>query len=481
MRESGKGDLRQKTIISLVWNAFDKAGFQIIAFVIGLATLRLLSPRDFGLIGALAIFTALSNILIESGFSSAMIRRPNNQNGEYTAVLCFNFTISLLFYLVLFFCSNKIATYYQMPELADLSRFLFLSILFNSLSIVQNIILTKELEFKKLSIANICGGIFAGVVTILMIICGYTYWALAWQILLQSAIKCVLLWIFSNWRPKERPDFRIIGELFKFSSSLIFSSLANTFVRYVYNPIIGRKFGEEQLGYYAEAYKFYYLPSNIISGTISGVAYPVLSKLNDEARRQMTYLRKMVRMTAFGIFPILFAAMACFDNLVSVVLTEKWMPIVSYFRILAIAGLVTPFHTLYLSIVTMKGYPQRNFAMECIRNIFILTPIFFLTGNIEWMLWSFTFANIASYVADLFFIKKILPYTILEQIKDIAPYMVVSIVMATGIYLINFTAIDIRLQLVIPIIFGIVSYIGGCYLLKSRILLEMIQNIRQKL
>ena len=156
MDESAK-NLKKETIISLLWNAFDKVGFQIIAFVIGLVTLRLLSPRDFGLIGALAIFTALSNILIESGFTSAMVRRSDNTNQEYSAIFCFNIIISILFYLLLYIFAGKIADYYQMEELIDLSRFLFLSIVFNSIGIVQNIILTKQLAFKKLSLSNICG------------------------------------------------------------------------------------------------------------------------------------------------------------------------------------------------------------------------------------------------------------------------------------------------------------------------------------
>ena len=158
MDESAK-NLKKETIISLLWNAFDKVGFQIIAFVIGLVTLRLLSPRDFGLIGALAIFTALSNILIESGFTSAMVRRSDNTNQEYSAIFCFNIIISILFYLLLYIFAGKIADYYQMEELIDLSRFLFLSIVFNSFGIVQNIILTKQLAFKKLSLSNICGAI----------------------------------------------------------------------------------------------------------------------------------------------------------------------------------------------------------------------------------------------------------------------------------------------------------------------------------
>lgn len=237
-------NLKRSTILSLLWNAFDKVGFQLIAFLIGLVTLRLLSPRDFGLIGALAIFTALSNIFVESGFSSAMIRRKDNKDNEYVALLIFHLTLALLFYGGLFFSAEYIASYYKMPELKDLSRFLFLSIIFNSISIVHIIILTKQLSFKLLSIASLAGAIVGGVVVIVMILNGYTYWALAWQIVLQCAVKCLVLWASCKWFPSCKPDFRIVKELFKFSCSILATSLTNTFVRYIYNPIIGRAFGE---------------------------------------------------------------------------------------------------------------------------------------------------------------------------------------------------------------------------------------------
>lgn len=468
--------LKQQTIFSLLWNAFDKIGFQLIAFIIGLITLRMLSPEDFGLMGALAIFTALSNILVESGFTSAMVRRKKNTEGEYTAIFLFNISLSLTFYLVLYGCAGLIADWYQMEQLTDLARFLFLCILFNSLGIVQNIILTKNLAFKKLSIANMTGALTAGVVTLILILHGFSYWALAWQILLQSSIKCLMLWFFSDWRPKEKPDFRIIREVFLFSFSLILASLLNTFIRYIYNPIIGRRYGEEELGYYSEAYKFFFLPSNIVSNTISGVSYPVLSQLNDEPQRQLTYLRKLVKMTAFGIFPILLGAMACFDNVVSCVLTSKWAPIVPYFQILAIAGTFIAFHTLYLGVITLKGHPKKNFAMELIRNLLILLPLAFLYTDIRWMLWGFTIANVISYLADTLFMSKVMNYRIIDQIKDIAPYIGLSLCMAATVYFVGISfagRLASHWTLLLQIISGITVYIGGCHLFGSTIVKEI--------
>ena len=470
-------DLKKRTISSILWNAFDKVGFQLVAFLVGLVTLRLLTPRDFGIIGALTIFTALSNILIESGFTSAMIRRRNNTNAEYVAVLCFNLILSLFLYILLVYNSEAIAKYYCIPELEDLSSFLFLGILLNSLGIVQNIVLTKRLEFKKLSIPNITSAVVSGVVVVVLIFQGYGYWALAWQIVLQFAVKSVMLWILSDWRPREKPNFRVIKELFLFSFSLIATNLMNTFVRYVYNPVIGRNFGEERLGYYSEAYKFFFLPSSIVSSTFVGVAYPVLSELNGDDSRQLLYLRKIVKLIAYSIFPLLFGAMACFDHLVHVVLTEKWMPIVPYFRLMAVGGVIIPFHSLCLSVLTLKGFPRRAFVMELLKNTLLVLPLFFLRNDFEIILLLFSLFSVLSYIVDMFFLKIVVDYKIVQQLKDIFPSLFLSLVMSVVVYCVNFINCSEWLTLLLQIIVGILLYFGYNHLLGSRIQRDMFETI----
>lgn len=473
-------DLKKRTIISVLWNALDKVGFQVVAFCVGLVTLRLLTPRDFGLIGALAIFTALANILVESGFTLAMVRRRNNTNAEYFAVFCFNMLLSISFYLLLVFSADSIAAYYNMPELKELAPVLFVSIILNSLGIVQNIVLTIRLEFKKMSIPNLIGAIVSGIVVVVLILQGWGYWALAWQIVLQFGIKSLMLWILSDWKPCEKPDFRIIKELFLFSFSLIASSLMNTFVRYIYNPIIGRNFGEEKLGYYAEAYKFFFLPSSIVSSTLGGVAYPVLSELNREEGRQLLYLRKMVKLMAFAIFPILLGAAACFDHLVLLVLTEKWMPIVPYFRLMAVGGIVIPFHSLYLNVITLKGYPKRSFLLELIKNVLLVSPLFFLHDNIEIMLMLFSLCSVLSFCVDVCFLRRVVKYSVGEQFKDIFPYMFLSIVMACMVYSVNFLHLNIVLTLLLQIFVGVFFYLGFNHLLGSKIQQDMFQLLLKK-
>lgn len=417
--------LKKRTSKALVWNAIDKAGFQVVALAVGIITARLLSPRDFGLMGALAIFVAISNILVESGFTSALVRRPNNSDKEYGAIFYFHLLLSILIYILLYISAPLIASFFNMPELESLSRFLFLAIIINSLGIVQNIVLTKSLSFKLMSAINLTSALVAGVVAVILVLFGFDYWALAWQLFLQSFVRVFLMWIFGK-RFSFNPDFQVIREVFSFSIFLLLTSLGTTIVKNIYNVIIGRLFSAEQLGYYSQANKFQQIPSTVISSTQVGVAYPVLAKLNSEPTRQLFYFRKIIRITSFLIFPVMMGLLSITNELVTIVLTDKWLPAVPYFQLLVVAAIIAPFHSLNLNFLTVKGYSKLNFRLELIRNTLIIISLLFCYRDIKWMMIGFSTASVLSYVCDLFLVREKSGYKVKEQLQDIAPYAIIS-------------------------------------------------------
>lgn len=473
-------DLKQQTKRSIVWNALDKVGFQAVAFIVGLVTARCLSPDDFGLLGALAIFTALSNILVESGFTSAMVRRENNTDAEYMAVFFFNLGLSLFVYFLLYISAPFISEYFNMPELLWLSRLLFLAIILNSVGIVQTIVLTKRLEFKVLSLSSLLSALLSGVLTIVMIYFDFGYWALAAQILMQVGFKSLFLWVLSSWKPVSSVDFRVIRELFSFSFSLILSGVLVTIVKYVYNLVIGHNFHRQDLGYYSQAFKFHQIPSNVVSGTISGVAYPVLSSLNNDEVMQLNYFRKLIRVTAFCIFPVMMGLFVSFDNLVSIVLTDKWLPIVPYFRILCVAAILFPLHTMNISLNTIKGFPKRSFSIEMVRNALVLLTLLFCLDSITNMLISFSLTYLAAYFISGFFVSRILPYSIWEQIKDILPYMAVSFLMALVMYFIPQLGLNVYLTAALQLGVGAVVYCLVLNMVGATVFDEVMEVLKKK-
>ena len=431
-----------------MWNGVDKFFFQFVALIVGIITARFLSPQDFGFMGALAVFTMLSNILVESGFTSALICRDGNTDNDYSAIFFVNILIAVVIYLILFFSAPYIALFFRMPELCSLSRFLFLSIIINSFGIVQNIILSKSLSFKVISLADLTSALVSGVATVLMVMNGFGYWALAWQILLQNIVRVAFLWAASSWRVSFHPSFGVIKEVFSFSSFMLFSSFINTVVKNIYSVIIGRLFNPAMLGFYSQANKYQQIPSTVIQSTISGVAYPVLSNLKDDETRQLMYLRKIVRIAACVIFPVMFGLAALMAPLVSILLTDKWLPAVPYFQIMVPVAVVLPFHALNTNLVLIRGFSRTNLLLEAVKNGLILLSVFAVYAlasftsciemDINWLLIFFSVANVLSYLFDMFMSQRLAGYRVISQLKDILPYFLVSAVMFAVVSLLDY-------------------------------------------
>ncbi|MDR1678785.1 MAG: lipopolysaccharide biosynthesis protein [Prevotellaceae bacterium] len=472
--------LKSQTASALVWSAIDKIGLQIVLLIVGIINVRLLSPRDFGLIGALAIFTLLSSVLIESGFSVAMIRRKGNTDAEYSAVFFFNLGISILLYLMLFFSAPAIAEFFRMPELCSLSRFLFLSIILNSLGIVQNIILSIKLSFKLMSIANIVSAIVACAVSVTMACTGWGYWALAWQMVLLPAVKVAILWSFNSWRLSFNCDFRVIRELFSFSSFLLLNSIFSSIVQNSYNILIGRFYRADDLGFYSQAKKYQQVPSAVISEILSGVSYPVLSKLNAESNRQQLYLRKIIRINAFLIFPLMLGMASIIEPLVSIVMTDKWLPAVPYFLCLVPVSILTPLVAINYRFLILKGHPRLMSMLEIAKNATILLSLFACKHSILLMLIVFSAINLLSYGSYLFFVEKKTDYSALQQLKDIMPYAAVAGVMfllAKGIGLVS--PFGLYSTTALQIVLSIAFYFGVLKLLGSQVLADTQEMLRK--
>ncbi len=477
----------QSTSKSLFWSSLDKFGVQVFALVVGIFTTRMLSPNDFGVVSALAIFTALSNVLVDSGVSAALIRRKENTDAEYSAALLFNIALSVLLYVALWLSSERIADYFQMEEINPLSKFIFLAIIINSLGIIQTVIMTREMRFKEMSIANLGSAVGSAVVTIVLVMQGYTYWAIAWQQVSLVAIRVLLMWILSDWRPCHKPDFSVIKKIFSFSIFLLFTNSLNIVVRYLYNLKIPKIYSQQELGYYDRARKFQEIPSAVVTGAVGAVAYPILSRLNSEPERQLAFFRKIVRVNAFLIFPIMFGLISVMENVTVVVLTAKWLPIIPYFQILCLAAIFAPFQTICLTALNAMGKSNINMGLEIGRNLLTIALFVAFSDTIYQMLWGFSVAMFVAYVVNMIVVGQRLKYKFLHHLKDIIPYAAISVAMAAVCFFVGelslgFIPEKFRLltTLLLQILAGAGFYVLTTYLLGSKVIKEFFDLILRK-
>ncbi len=473
-------DLKAKTTISLIWNGIDKVGYQVIAMLVGIITARLLTPTDFGYIAALAIFTAISNTLVESGFTSAMVRRKENSDSDYTTAFFFNVALSVVFYIALYFAAPAIADYYNMPPLVSLARVIFIAIIINAFVIIPNIILTRQLRFKDMTSANLIGVVVSSVITVAMALAGYGYWAIAAQQISQVAVKAIILIVKSGWRPVLRFNFSVIVELFSFSALLIVSALISNSVRYIYNFYIGPRYPSSELGYYGQSFKFQNILSTVVSTTMTGVAYPVISSLNDDKKRQMAYFQKIVRITAFVMFPVAIGMIVISPNFISVILTDKWLPMNRYFQLLLMSSVVVPFINIFTSYCTAIGRPRLLFYMELVRNALIVLFLFVFNDSISSIIYGYIISSYLALLIDAIVVANISYYRFIDQIKHITPPILLSFVMAIAIYFVGSMPTSTIIIFLLQIVVGIVVYFGLAILFRMQIIADVKEIIKKK-
>ena len=295
-------------------------------------------------------------------------------------------------------------------------------------------------------------------------------------------MKVVIIWTLSKWHPSFDFRFGLLKEVFSFSFLLIISSLISTITRYIYNFFIGPRYTVEALGHYGQAFKFHQIPYSVITSTITGVSYPVFSSLNNDKTRQMLYIQKIMRITAFITFPVMIGLYCIAPNFISVILTDKWMPMLPYFKILIIAGTAMPFINLNLNIFNVIGKPNIYFSMEFLRNGLIIALLFVLNNSIETMLYGYLIATYTTLIISNIIIQKHINYSLLKQISHLLPSLILAIIMGTTITTIeNKLIMSNAMQLLLQLCIGAFTYIAlawGCHL---QIMDDIINMAKEKL
>ena len=367
-------DLKSKAINGVFWNSINNFAGLGVQFIVGIILARILSPREFGLIGMLAIFIAISQTFIDSGFTSALIRKKDCTQKDYSTVFYFNLGIGILAYIILFISAGGISNFFNQPELEIILKVLGIGLVINALSIIQSTILTKEINFKTQTKVTIIASLGSGSIAITMAIYDYGIWSLVALTLGRYALNSMLLWGLSKWRPTLEFSKKSFNELFSFGGKLLLSSLIDTAYRNAYLVIIGKYFSAQELGFYTRADQFQKLPSQTIISIINRVSYPVLSNLQNDNPILKKSFRTILRSTMFIVFILLLGLAVVAKPFVLTLVGDKWLPSVIYLQLLCFVGIIYPINILNLNILNVKGRSDIFLRLEVIKKI-IAIPI----------------------------------------------------------------------------------------------------------
>jgi len=454
-----KEDIKSQAFTGVGWSAVERFSFQGITFLVQIILARILSPTDYGMIGMLAIFLQVAQVLIDSGFANALIQKKECTETDYSTVFYYNLAISVGLYMLLFIAAPFIEHFYSMPSLGVVTRVLSLTIIINSLAIVHRTILTKNIDFRSLTRISIIGAVISGAVGIICAIHGYGVWALVFQQILNSIIIVLLLFVKLNWVPKFLFDKSSFKSLFSFGSKLMISSLINTIYRNLYSLIIGKKFSAEELGYYTRAEQFAIFPSSNIGSIITRVAYPILSKVQDDNAKLRSGYRQIIQLSSFIIFPLMFGLMAIAKPFIFVFLTEKWSGAIVILQILCLDWMLDHISLLNLNLLYVKGRSDLALRLEIIKKSIAIT-IFII--SIRWgvigICWGRVLYSVIATIMNTYYTNKLIDLSFICQMRDILPYLGASALMAVIVYSSTFLFSTPLLQLIFGILIGIAVF-----------------------
>lgn len=428
--------LKHKTLKGAMWSVIERFSVQGVAFVVMIIMARLLNPSDYGLVGMLAIFIAISQSLVDSGFSQALIRKQDRSELDNSTVFFFNIGVGFTLYFVLFFSAPLIASFYDEPVLVPLTRVISLSVLINSFVVVQRALLTIKIDFKTQAKASLSAAIVSGIIGIGMAYSGYGVWSIVAYQLVNLSVNVILLWGLSHWRPIWQYSWISFREQFNFGSKLALSGIIDTVYRNIYLIIIGKIFKASELGYYTRAHQFAEFPSSNLTGIIHRVTFPVLCTIQDDDERLRSVYRRFLRLSAFIIFPLMVGLAAIAHPLILILLKEQWSFTASLLQILCFTMMWYPIHAINLNLLQVKGRSDLFLRLEIIKKcIGVVILCATIPMGLVAMCVGSVVSSIISLVINTRYTGKLINVGFLAQVRDLVPTLLYSFSMGAVVWL----------------------------------------------
>lgn len=452
--------LKLQTLRGIWWSTIERFAVQTVSFILGLIIARLLSPSDYGVIAMLAVFIAISQTFVDSGFSTALVRKIDRSESDNSTVFYFNIVVGLAVYVVMFFAAPFIAEFYQTPLLTPVTRVVSVTLIFSSFCVVQQALLTAKMDFKSQAKISLLSAIISGGVGIALAYYGYGVWALVVQTVVASLLRMVLLWVFSRWRPRAPFSKSSFRELFSFGSKLLASGLLDTLYNNAYTIVIGKLFSAASLGLYSRANQFAQFPSSNITGIIQRVTFPVLSSIQNEDERLRINYRKLIRMSGFIIFPLMIGLAAVANPLIEILLTEKWVGAVIYLQIICFAMMWFPIHAINLNLLQVKGRSDLFLRVEIIKKIIGISILCItIPMGLLAMCYGRVVSSLLALIINTYYTGKLINVGFVIQMCDLLPSLIKSLIMGLLVWVVIMFFDSAIVKILLALITGAASYL----------------------
>ncbi len=429
--------LSERVASGVAWSFAEKTGSMLLQMVVSIVVANQLAPMDFAVMAVLTVFTALAQVVVDSGFSQTLIRKASPTQGEYKAVFRFNILTALGLYVLLTAAAPTMARYYGWPEIADVAPVLYLLLPLNALCVIQNTIMVREFRFAQLSTITFLSSLISGITAIAMAVTGCGVWSLAAQRVVMMAAKAAMLWLRSPWRPRG-VHASSLREMAPYSLRLMSTDLVTSLYNNVAQLFIGKIYSGNSLGYYNQAQKLKDMPVTSAMQSIQSVTFPALAKIAGDREKFAEGYRRVAMVTAFVIFPVMAGLIATADDIYTLLLKPEWRPAVPYFRILCVAGLFYPVAVVAYNVLKVGSDGTIILRLEIIKKA-VMTAILAATipVSVRAVAWGMAAAAACDFAANALAARRYTSLTLLRLLRALLPAAATTAVMYGAVMLLG--------------------------------------------
>ena len=471
------GTVKEDTLHGAKWGMIERFSVQGIQFVLSLIMARLLSPSDYGTIGMLAIFYAISQTFIDSGFGNALIRKNNCIEEDFSTVFYVNVGIAITCYCILFALAPWVAEFFGVQILCPILRVQSINLVLNSLMGVQVAQLTRNIDFKALAKRAMLATLVSGVFGVLLAYLGCGVWALVYQSILSTVINFAFIWLYCRWYPQKRFSMKSFKELFGYGSKLLASGLLNTIYTNLTTLIVGKFYSSNDLGFYSRGTQLARFPCDNINGVLRKVTFPILAKIQNDDKHLINIYRKYICFSSLVIFFVCTLLAAIAEPLVRFLLTEKWEGAIIYLQIICFAIMFDHVCSINLSLLQVKGRSDLFLRLEIIKKTISISILFASIpfGVIGICISKIIYTQIAVFI-NTYYTGKLFNLDYITQMKDFLPFLAYSILSCLPAYYLTF----LNLPHVISILAGCTSasFLYWLILRKNNYMVEILEIVK---
>lgn len=469
----------------LFWKLLERFGVQGVQFIVQIILARLLDPGHYGMLSIMVIFTTLANVFVQSGFNTSLIQSKELDEDDYSSVFWVSLGVAGILYAVIFVAAPRIASFYSMDEIVTPLRVLALMLFPGALNSIQVAKISRELNFKKAFASNVSAIIVSGIVGVFMAYSGAGLWALVGQSLSNVFVSCIVMKFTVKLKLRFKCNLQRVKILFKFGWKLLVSSLIDTLYSDLYSLTIGKKYSNDTLGYYSKGRQFPQLIITSVNGAVQSVMLPVLSGKQDQKEQAKALMRTSMMMSSYIIFPMMAGLAAVATPLISLLLTDKWLPCVPYLQIYCFSMAFYPVHTCNLQAINAMGRSDVFLKLEIIKKSYgmalLIVALVFFDSPIAIVAMGILTTLISSFV-NASPNRKLINYSYWEQVKDILPSFIMSLAMFCLVSWVgSLLTLHSIIVIIIQIAIGVTFYLVSSLIFKPEPFVTLLKIVKNKL